>query len=110
VYDEMLPESCGRPVVLDNATSIWAQYTIRTATREHQLRNLKQEEIPAMVYYPRPLHRQLPYEGFPIAGECGLPVTDRLAGSVLSLPMHPYLSREEQSRVAAALDRAESAA
>jgi dTDP-4-amino-4,6-dideoxygalactose transaminase len=110
VYDEMLPESCGRPVVLDNTTSVWAQYTIRTASREHQLRNLKREEIPAMVYYPRPLHRQLPYEGFPIAGEGGLPVTDRLASSVLSLPMHPYLTLEEQSRVAAALDldRAES--
>jgi hypothetical protein len=43
------------------------------------------------------------YQGFPIAGDC-LAATTRLAGAVLSLPMHPYLAAEEQSRVVAALD------
>jgi hypothetical protein len=56
-----------------------------------------------MVYYPRPLHRQVAYQGFPIAGDC-LAATTRLAGSVLSLPMHPYLAAEEQFRIVAALD------
>jgi hypothetical protein len=45
-------------------------------------------DVPAMIYYRRPLHRQAPYERFPITGDC-LAATDRLAESVLSLPMHP---------------------
>jgi dTDP-4-amino-4,6-dideoxygalactose transaminase len=103
-YDEMLPAACGRPVVIKDATSVWAQYTIRTADRDGRLRHLKQQGIPAMVYYPRPLHRQLPYQSFPVAGGRGLPVTEGLADSVLSLPMHPYLSPQQQSWVAAALE------
>jgi dTDP-4-amino-4,6-dideoxygalactose transaminase len=78
---------------------------VRTNDRDGRLKCLKERGVPAMVYYPRPLHRQAPYEGFPIAGDC-LTATDRLAGAVLSLPMHPYLSAEEQSRVAAALEAA----
>jgi dTDP-4-amino-4,6-dideoxygalactose transaminase len=105
-YHKLLPEAFGRPVVIDDAMSVWAQYTIRTADRDGWLRKLKRQGIPAAVYYPRPLHRQRAYEGYLTAGNSGLPMSDRLADSVLSLPMHPYLSREEQSRVAAALESA----
>lgn len=104
-YGEFLPAGFKRPVVIEGATSVWAQYTVRTDDRDGRLKCLKERGVPAMVYYPRPLHRQTPYRGFPIAGE-RLDATDRLAGSVLSLPMHPYLSAEEQSRVAAALEAA----
>jgi dTDP-4-amino-4,6-dideoxygalactose transaminase len=101
-YGEFLPAGLKRPVIIDGATSVWAQYTVRTSDRDGWAKCLKEQGVPAMVYYRRPLHRQAPYEGFPIAGD--LAATDRLAGSVLSLPMHPYLSAEEQSRVAASLD------
>ncbi len=106
-YDDMLPAACGRPAVIDDVMSVWAQYTIRTSDRDNLLQALKQDGIPAMVYYPRPLHRQPPYREFPVAGENGLAVSDRLAGSVLSLPMHPYLSRVDQARVGAALQRSQ---
>ena len=46
--------------------------------------------MPTAVYYAKPLHRQTAYRDYPVAGN-GLPVSDRLADEVLSLPMHPYL-------------------
>ena len=58
--------------------------------------------MPTAVYYPRPLHRQTAYRDFPTAGN-GLPVSDRLAAEVVSLPMHPYLTDEVQDRVVAAV-------
>lgn len=101
-YDELLPAGFKRPARADGASSVWAQYTVRTNQRDDWLKRLKAEGVPAMVYYPRPLHRQAAYKGFPIAGE-HLAATARLAGTVLSLPMHPYLSADDQSRVAAGL-------
>ncbi len=101
-YDELLPADFKRPVLAEGASSVWAQYTVRTSERDVWLKRLKAQGVPAMVYYPRPLHRQAAYEGFPIAGE-HLAATARLAETVLSLPMHPYLSAEDQSRVTAAL-------
>jgi len=52
-----------------------------------------------MIYYPVPLHLQPAYRGYPCTGN-GLPVSTQLAASVLSLPMHPYLTEDDQQRVA----------
>jgi dTDP-4-amino-4,6-dideoxygalactose transaminase len=43
-----------------------------------------------VVYYPRSLHQQTAYRGFPVAAG-GLAVSERLSTEVISLPMHPYL-------------------
>ena len=101
-YAELLPANFKRPVLVDGASSVWAQYTVRTSGRDEWLRRLKANGVPAAVYYPRPLHRQSAYESFPIAGD-HLAASMRLAETVLSLPMHPYLSPEDQSRIAAGL-------
>ena len=66
---------------------------------------LKSEGIPTAVYYPKPLHRQTAYRHYPAAGN-GLPVSDRLAEEVLSLPMHPYLDEAAQDRIAEAVREA----
>jgi dTDP-4-amino-4,6-dideoxygalactose transaminase len=63
---------------------------------------LAAQGIPTGVYYPKPLHRQAAYRHYPVAGN-GLPVTDRLADEVLSLPMHAYLEAATQDRIVAAL-------
>ena len=54
------------------------------------------------VYYPRPLHRQTAYRGFP-ADPAGLAASEIAAETVFSLPMHPYLDPETQARVVTAL-------
>jgi dTDP-4-amino-4,6-dideoxygalactose transaminase len=88
------------PKLAPGTTSVWAQYTIRLApgARDAFAGALKAQGIPTAVYYPIPLHRQEPYQGFPVA-EGGAPVSDRLAAEVISLPMHGYLDEATQDRV-----------
>ncbi len=106
-YAASLGNVVGVPAVPADCTSVWAQYTIRVAPdrRDGIIAGLKQQGVPTAVYYRKPLHRQQAYAGFPV-GEGGLPVSERLAGEVLSLPMHPYLDAGTQDRIAAAVHRA----
>jgi dTDP-4-amino-4,6-dideoxygalactose transaminase len=95
------------PVVPDGMTSVWAQYTIRikAGTREAFAVALKAQGVPTAVYYPKPLHCQEAYRHYPVDPD-GLPVTDMLAGEVISLPMHAYLDDATQDRIIAAVRRA----
>ena len=81
---------------------MWAQYTVRVADRHATAMpwrpGSKRQAYPTAVYYAKPLHRQTAYRDYPAAGN-GLPVSERLAGEVLSLPMHPYLD-ETDCRIA----------
>ncbi len=94
------------PSVDNDATSVWAQYTIRLAPgrRDGLAAALKREGIPTAVYYAKPLNRQAAYRRFPIA-DGGLPVSERLSGEVISLPMHPYLEPPVQDHIIAAVHR-----
>jgi dTDP-4-amino-4,6-dideoxygalactose transaminase len=95
------------PRVPDNLTSVWAQYTVRikAGTRDHFAAALKAQGVPTALYYPKPVHRQQAYRHFPTDPN-GLPVTDMLAGEVISLPMHAYLDDATQDRIVAAVRRA----
>jgi dTDP-4-amino-4,6-dideoxygalactose transaminase len=93
------------PTLADGATSAWAQYTLRLADRDGVQARLGEAGVPTAVYYPRPLHQQTAYRDFP-TGPGGLPVSERLAGEVLSLPMHPYLEPDDQDRVVDSVARA----
>jgi dTDP-4-amino-4,6-dideoxygalactose transaminase len=106
-YAQHLADVVTVPVVPDNMTSVWAQYTIRikAGTREAFAASLKAQGVPTAVYYPKPLHRQEAYRHYP-ADANGLPVTDILAEEVISLPMHAYLDDASQDRVIAAVRRA----
>jgi dTDP-4-amino-4,6-dideoxygalactose transaminase len=88
-------------------SSVWAQYTIRVAPgkRDALAIALKAEGIPTAIYYPIPLHRQQAYKHYPV-GDGGVAVSDRLAGEVISLPMHAYLDEPTQDRIIAAVRRA----
>ena len=90
-----------------DVTSVWAQYTIRikAGTRDAFAAALKAQGIPTAIYYLKPLHRQEAYRHFP-ADERGLPVSDRIAEEVISLPMHAYLDEAIQDRIIAAIRRA----
>jgi dTDP-4-amino-4,6-dideoxygalactose transaminase len=92
------------PQVGNEATSVWAQYTIRLAPgrRDALAATLKAQGIPTAIYYAKPLHHQAAYRGFPVA-EGGLPVSEQLAEQVISLPMHAYLDAPTQDRIVAAV-------
>ncbi|GLK71044.1 DegT/DnrJ/EryC1/StrS aminotransferase family protein [Ancylobacter dichloromethanicus] len=106
-YDAALADVCTVPAVDARATSVWAQYTIRLphGVRDGLAAALQKEGVPTAVYYRLPMHRQPAYAQHPTAGN-GLPVCEKLAGEVISLPMHPYLDEAAQDRVIAALRRA----
>lgn len=103
-YTQELKNIVKTPVMPEHFYSSWAQYTIQLENGEERDRLqgfLKEKGIPTMIYYPIPMHRQRAFEGLKLYQEC--PVTERLCQTVLSLPMHPYLEREEQERIAEAV-------
>ena len=88
------------PVVIEGATSTWAQYTLQAEDRAKFQADLKAAGVPTAVYYPIPLSRQKAYAHYPGAPT---PVSEALCGQVVSLPMHPYLDEATQDRVIAAV-------
>jgi dTDP-4-amino-4,6-dideoxygalactose transaminase len=106
-YAEGLRDVVTIPSVPDRLTSVWAQYTIRVSggRRDALAAALKAEGIPTAIYYPIPLHRQVAYKQYPV-GRASLAVSDKLAGEVISLPMHPYLDEPTQARIVEATRRA----
>lgn len=106
-YGAALSDIAIVPRVPSGYASAWAQYTIRLAPgrRGPLAEALKAEGIPTAVYYAKPLHRQEACKAYPVA-EGGLPVTERLADEVISLPMHAYLDAPTQDRIVDAVRRA----
>ncbi|MDE2016102.1 MAG: DegT/DnrJ/EryC1/StrS aminotransferase family protein [Hyphomicrobiales bacterium] len=103
-YSAALADAAAVPATFADRGSVWAQYTLRLpkGRRAAVAERLKAAGVPTAIYYPIPLHRQVAYRGYPVVGN-GLPVSDRLADEVLSLPMHAYLSGEAIARVVGAL-------
>ena len=99
-YNEGLGNMVILPRVEQNCTSVWAQYTIRLPDggRDEMAATLKAQGIPTAIYYPKSLHQQTAYRDFPVATG-GLPVSERLSGEVISLPMHAYLDEPTQERI-----------
>ncbi|MBS6798862.1 MAG: DegT/DnrJ/EryC1/StrS family aminotransferase [Firmicutes bacterium] len=104
-YTELLAGAVKTPVVPQGFYSSWAQYTIQLAdrkTRDRLQAALKEKGIPTMVYYPKPMHKQL---AFALSDDYGFDcsATEKMCDTVLSLPMHPYLKDEEIEQVAEAV-------
>jgi dTDP-4-amino-4,6-dideoxygalactose transaminase len=90
------------PKVIEGGVSVWAQYVIEHDDRDDLIAHLKAEGVPTAVYYPVPIHLQAPYAGF-TRGANGLPVSEAKAGTVLALPMHPYMDEATQGRIIEAI-------
>ncbi len=98
-YHEQLSEVPGLvlPTVAEGFYSSWAQYTIQlpdVADRSRIQQKMRENGIPTMVYYQKPMHRQGAFQGTRSA-QADCPVTEKLCKSVLCLPMHPYLTEAE---------------
>src|SRR6185312_5522182 len=95
------------PTVLEGGVGVWAQYTIELPDlpgrgRDALAPQLREQGIPTAVYDPISIHRQGVYSAYPIAPG-GRPVTEAKAGQVISLPMHPYLSADDQDNIVTAI-------
>ena len=81
------------------STHVYHQFTIRCKQRDRLKDFLEEKEIPSMIYYPYPVHKQPAFRDLVIK-RCETPVSDRLSEEVLSLPMHTELAPEQQSYIA----------
>ncbi|MBN3117019.1 DegT/DnrJ/EryC1/StrS aminotransferase family protein [Pectobacterium brasiliense] len=79
--------------------SAWAQYTIEVENRGALQKKLQADNIPTAIHYPIPLNKQPAVKDVSVF----LPVGDRIADRVVSLPMHPYLEESEQITIVNAM-------
>lgn len=79
-------------------THVFAQFSIQTDDREGLTKHLNSNGVPTAIHYPIPLHLQPVYKRLKIK-KGSLPVSEALASKILSLPMHPYISCEDQDKV-----------
>lgn len=96
------------PEVRPGFVSSWAQYTVQLpqgTDRAAVQATLKAQGIPTMVYYAKPMHEQGAFEGTRSA-QADCPVTERLCETVLSLPMHPYMSEQQVREISDAVRNA----
>lgn len=108
LYDEYLGNVVKTPVVPEGFYSSWAQYTLILDSKEqrtHLQKELKEQGIPTMVYYPKPMHLQGAFADLGYK-KGDFPVAESLCERVLSLPMHPYLNEEDIQFVANAVKAA----
>ncbi len=95
------------PSELEGSCSVWNQYTIQVKNsssgkgldRDILRHKLQQQGVISMVYYPLPLHLQPVYQNLNYQ-KGSFPVTEQAADEVLSLPMFPGITKEEQQKVA----------
>jgi dTDP-4-amino-4,6-dideoxygalactose transaminase len=90
------------PAALAGGKHVWNQYTILTENRDQMRAALQEKDVLSMVYYPIPLHLQPVYQYLGYK-KGDLPMAELASEKVLSLPMFPDLSFEEQQQVAYAL-------
>jgi len=101
-YDREL-RGVATPAVRPGVSHAYHQYTIRVAQRDEFVERLAARGVGSGVYYPIPVHRQKPFVALGY-GEQRFPVTERLTGEVLSIPVHPSLTDDEVATVIGAVN------
>lgn len=94
------------PQEADYSTHTFHQFTIQVAAKERDAlaAHLRADGISSAIYYPRPLHKQAAYLSLARSGG-SLTNAERLAESVLSLPIDTEISKEQQGKVVSSIKR-----
>lgn len=101
IYTEQLKDIVKVPIIPEGYYSSWAQYTLILDNKEQRdglQAFLKEKGIPSMVYYPNPMHLQTAYKDLGYSHN-EFKITEKLCNTVISLPIHPYITEEEQKTV-----------
>lgn len=107
LYSEKLKNIVKTPYVIDEFYSSWAQYTIQLENKQKRddlQKFLKNNNIPSMIYYAKPMHLQKAFETNK-NNIVDLSVTEKLCDTVISLPMHPYMTEDEIVSIVSVLDK-----
>ncbi len=97
-YDEKLGATLRTPQVPEGYVSSWAQYTLVDESRDEIMAKCKAKGIPVVIYYATCMHKQSAFVDLGYT-EGDFPVAEKLANSVFSLPVHPYLKADEIQRI-----------
>lgn len=100
-YIDALKTKYQTPHIESQNMSAWAQFTLQVDNREAFVKSLNDKGIPTAVHYPKPLSKQPYYVERGFVADC--PISDKLSQRVVSLPMHPYMSEEEQTEILSVL-------
>ena len=103
--DHLSSEKIILPQEASHGRHVYNQFTVRCEQRDAIMASLNEHQIAAALFYPIPLHRQEIFSDTPIA-ETSLPVSERIAREVISLPMFPDLTEEEIVTVSQVVNRA----
>jgi len=101
IYTSLLKDVVKVPTIPAGYTSSYAQYTLLLDNEEQRdmlQAKLKENGVPSMVYYPKPLHLQTVYNNLGYT-KGSLPQSEKASQCVLSLPMHPYMTEGELNQV-----------
>lgn len=102
-YAALLPDFIKKPLIESHNTSVYAQYTIEVSDRSTIQQKLQEKGIPTAVHYPVGLHQQPVFKSL-YPEEQRFVQTEKAANRVMSIPMHPYLTAEEQQTICNALE------
>ena len=107
LYNERLDGLVEIPIIPEGYYSSFAQYTIKLRNKKQRDKlqaQLKEQGIPSMIYYIKPMHKQKAFANLE-HDEKDFTVTNELCNTVLSLPMHPYLRIEDVEKVSETIRR-----
>jgi UDP-2-acetamido-2-deoxy-ribo-hexuluronate aminotransferase len=93
---EQLPGGARTAALRPDRSSVWAQFTVMAPQRDKVVARLKEQGIPTAIHYPVPIHQQPAYAQF---ARDAVPVSERLANEVFSLPMYPDLDDVTQDKI-----------
>ena len=86
------------PVIREDRTSVYAQFTLQSERREELIQLLNDNEVPTAIHYPTPLHLQECYQSLNYkVGD--FPISEKAAKEVFSLPMSPFLTEDQQNYI-----------
>jgi dTDP-4-amino-4,6-dideoxygalactose transaminase len=107
LYDRLLVDVPGvvTPARAPYSSHVYHIYAVQVDNRDRVAQALNDKGIGAMVHYPIPLHLQKAYQGLKYS-KGDFPVAEKVAGRILSLPMHPYVMRKQIEFVCATLTKA----
>lgn len=96
--DELKNDSIQLPGIREGATHIWHQFVVRTERRQELIEYLNEKEIGTIIHYPIPPYLSEAYQFLQIP-KGSLPVTEKYAETVLSIPLYNGMTEEEQTYV-----------
>ncbi len=102
--NELKNDSIQLPGIREGATHIWHQFVIRTERRQELIEYLSEKEIGTIIHYPIPPHLSEAYQFLQVP-KGSLPVTEKYAETVLSIPLYNGMTEEEQTYVISAINK-----